>query len=108
MAITRVDEVVQVDGVSVRRRVEERTNRIEILTPFNEEGPGGYSAVAYREWVEYQNDVPVKITTLEPLHIPIVSQFTLLSGIAYRIDMIASRATQSTKWPRVNGVQQKP
>jgi len=109
MAITKINEIVQVDGVDVRRQVVERTNRIEILTPFNEKGPAGYHAVAYREWVEYENDVPVKITSLPPLHIPVTPrQYALLGGIAYRIDMLASQAAEAKKWPVIDGVRQTP
>lgn len=104
MSITKINKTVQVDDVEVRRRVEERTNRVEIITPFNDKGPSGYHAVAYREWVEYENDVPIKITTLPPLHIAITpSQYALLSGIAYRIDMLASKAAEAKKWPVLNG-----
>lgn len=109
MAIARLTTTTVVDGVEVRRRVEERTKRIEILTPFSQLGASGYSAVAYREWVEYENDVPVKITALPPLHLEITPNlFPLLSGVAYRVDTIATKATAAKKWPVVNGEHQKP
>lgn len=109
MSITKTQTTKTVDGVTIRCRTEERTTRIQIETPVNPKGIGGFTAVAWREWAEYENDVLVRVTALPPLHIKITPNLLpILQGIACRIDMIAKEATDNNRWPKQGDELLKP
>ena len=109
MALIQLMKTEVVDGVTITRRVEERTKRIEISSPINPLGVAGYVVVAYREWVEYENDVAVKITALPPLQIPITPNMNpILTAVATRVDIVALQATDRKMWPIVDGRLQSP
>lgn len=102
MSLVKRTETIQTpDGPAVRR-VEERTCRIDITTPLHASGPAAYKAVVYREWVEYLNDVPVKITALPPLAFPITpGYYGVMARIAQAVDATAKLATDRDQiWPR--------
>lgn len=100
MSLTKINRPIVVGNTTIQRRVEERTSHIQILTPFSEDGSRNYSVVAYREWVEYENDVPVKITTLPPLVIDFdPTMQPIANAITAKIDSIALSRTATKKWP---------
>lgn len=102
MALVKISETLQTPEGPVTRRVEERTCRIDISTPLHASGPAAYKAVVYREWVEYRNDVPVKITALPPLSFPITpGYYGVMARIAQAVDATAKLATErGLAWPR--------
>lgn len=102
MALIKISETLQTPEGPVARRVEERTCRIDISTPLHASGPAAYRAVVYREWVEYHNDVPVKITALPPLAFPITpGYYGVMARIAQAVDATAKLATErELTWPR--------
>lgn len=104
MSLTKLNRPIVVGNTTIQRRVEERTSHVQILAPFSESGTKNYSIVAYREWVEYEDDVPVKITTLPPLVIDFDPTMTAIANaIAAKIDSIALLRTATKKWPVQDG-----
>lgn len=102
MALVKISETLQTPAGSVVRRVEERTCRIDISTPLHASGPAAYKAVVYREWVEYIDNVPVKITALPPLAFPITpGYYGVMARIAQAVDATAKIAAErDLTWPR--------
>lgn len=97
MSIEKVNANKVIPAKSVVRKVVERTKRIEIITELNK----AYYANVFREWVEYENDVPVKITTLPILRMTVGPQHVdLVTTLASTIDAFAEAEHTAGRWPK--------
>ena len=87
-----------VDGKLVH--VEERTYRVEVMTPKTADGVAGYTAVAYRERFETTDGVATTLVRLPPLRIPITKNLTAtMSLISGTVDAVAMQAKTDATWP---------
>lgn len=87
-----------VDGKTVK--VEERTYRVEVLTPKTGAGLAGYSAVAYRERIETTDGVVTALTRLPPLRVPLTPNISaVMSLITGTVDTLAMQSIAKATWP---------
>jgi len=87
-------------STSFMRRIDERTHRVEIYTARSPEGVAGYYALAYREQIEYRDDVLYEVTELPALRMPITQEFyVIMATIADTIDACAIQGRLDGTWP---------